>query len=103
MYDEPFFDAIGPGSLGSARAVVPIVLALSPARSVLDVGCGRGEWLSVFREQGVPEIRGLDGGYVDPAKLCINPDSFTAVDLYGSPGGTGRTSSFTAIHWLKTV
>ncbi len=69
------------GSLQSAEVVVPLVLALTRPRSVIDVGCGRGAWLRAFRNGGVKSIRGIDGDYVDAASLLIPQECFSAVDL----------------------
>jgi SAM-dependent methyltransferase len=80
-YSQEFFDAIETGSLQSAELVVPLVLALTRPRSVIDVGCGRGAWLRAFRKGGVENIRGIDGDYVDTARLLIPQECFSAVDL----------------------
>lgn len=82
MYDRMFFAQHTDGARRSAGVVVPIVLEYVPqARSVLDVGCGLGAWLLVFREHGVTEIQGVDGDYVDRRDLAIAADCFTAADL----------------------
>jgi SAM-dependent methyltransferase len=70
-------------TLGSARVVVPMVVALIHPSSVLDVGCGRGAWLSAFREQGIEKIAGLDGDYIKPSTLLIPADQFHPTDLSG--------------------
>ncbi len=81
-YDASYYVSEGPaGSLQSARIVVPIVISLVQPRSVVDVGCGLGAWLSVFRENGVERILGLDGGHIDPSWLVIPKDCYRAVDL----------------------
>jgi len=59
-YDEDFFDAIHGESYASALAVVPRVMGLTGARSVVDVGSGSGAWSRVCREVGVPEVVGVD-------------------------------------------
>lgn len=80
-YDDAYYDSHEPAVLRSARVVVPLVVqALSPA-SVLDVGCGRGGWLRVFAENGVPVVRGVDGPFINPSKLLIDPAWLTTVDL----------------------
>jgi SAM-dependent methyltransferase len=61
--------------------MVPLVLHLLPVRSVVDVGCGDGSWLGVFRKLGVEEILGIDGEYVDRDLLQIPQDRFQATDL----------------------
>ncbi len=37
----------------SAREVVPIIMELVNPKSVIDIGCGTGTWLSVFEKHGV--------------------------------------------------
>jgi SAM-dependent methyltransferase len=61
--------------------VAPLVLQMIRPRSVIDVGCGQGAWLAVFKELGVADIHGLDGDYVDRNKLAIPNDAFFAHDL----------------------
>ncbi len=83
-YSGEFFDALQQGALRSARAMLPVVFdALSP-RSVLDVGCGAGAWLSICAELGAEEIAGVDGDYVDRNRLAIPAAAFTAADLEAS-------------------
>ena len=89
-YDNRFFDDIDRASLSSAEAVVPLVRDLVPARTVVDVGCGRGAWLRTFKAHGAETISGYDGAYVDPAKLLIPRDAFTAIDLSAPLTITGR-------------
>jgi SAM-dependent methyltransferase len=90
MYDRAFFDRHRDGARRSAAVVVPIVLDhLRQARSVLDVGCGRGTWLSVFRGHGLTDVHGVDGDYVDRQDLEIPANCFTAIDLV-QPFALGR-------------
>ena len=58
-----------------------MLLKLLPIKSVIDFGCGRGEWLSKFKEHGVTDIRGIDGAHFDQGKLLIPKEAFTAYDL----------------------
>jgi SAM-dependent methyltransferase len=80
-YTSEFFDSVDQGSLASAHAVVPHVNALVRPRSVVDVGCGRGAWLRVWREFGVQDILGIDGPDVETDKLHIPAEKFTVHDL----------------------
>jgi SAM-dependent methyltransferase len=89
-YTNKFYDTHRGGSRRSAQVVVPIVLQLVKAKAVVDVGCGVGTWLSVFRELGVSDTVGLDGDYVDRRMLQIPQDQFRATDL-SSPFGLSRT------------
>jgi SAM-dependent methyltransferase len=65
----------------SARAVIPILLELFQPRSVVDVGCGTGIWLSVCEKLGISDIHGIDGAYSSVADLKIDKTRFTPVDL----------------------
>jgi hypothetical protein len=65
----------------SASVVVPIVMKLFNPSSVVDFGCGPGDWLSEFHRHGVPKISGYDGDWALRANLRIDPEIFHAVDL----------------------
>jgi len=80
-YDSDFFGRITDGARSSARRTVPLVLELIPARSVVDVGCGGGTWLSVFAENGIEDYLGVDGDYVDRSQLDIPMERFRGHDL----------------------
>ena len=81
LYGPAFYRAHSEGSLRSARVVVPLVLKMLEPRSVVDVGCGIGTWLSVFREYGVERIIGLDGPHIDPSLLKVPREFFIPVNL----------------------
>ena len=81
LYSAEFFEQQSGGSRRSAERIVPIVMELVRPRSVVDVGCGVGTWLSVFRESGVPRTLGIDGDYVDRNMLKIPADDFLPADL----------------------
>ena len=60
---------------------MPILLELGQPRSVIDVGCGLGAWLAVFRRHGIADIWGVDGPHVERTLLEIPPDRFQPADL----------------------
>lgn len=80
-YTPEFYVWQKEGSVRSAREILPRVFSLIQPRSVVDIGSGVGSWLSVFQEQGVTDILGVDGDYVDKAQLLIPQDKFKAHDL----------------------
>lgn len=49
--------------------------------SVVDVGCGLAQWLSVFRDAGVSDILGIDGNHVPRELIYIDQDCFMTYDL----------------------
>jgi SAM-dependent methyltransferase len=65
----------------SARVVMPHVLGLCRARSVIDVGCGLGAWAAECRRLGARDVVAVDGDYVARAELVIAPEAFLAHDL----------------------
>jgi SAM-dependent methyltransferase len=80
-YTDAFFRARASGSRSSADQIVSICTKRLHPQSVIDIGCGTGEWLAVFAEQGVSTVTGYDGEYVDRDLLAIPADSFHGVDL----------------------
>ncbi len=80
QYDPQFYRYINRGALDSAAVVLPLLDNYFSTASVLDVGCGAGAWLSVWKERDA-EVLGLDGDYVDRSGLLINEAEFSATDL----------------------
>jgi SAM-dependent methyltransferase len=80
-YTDEFYKSLREGTRRSARAIVPIVLEFVRPRSVIDVGCGIGIWLSVFEEYGVSDIVGVDGDYVNRELLEISAERFMGCNL----------------------
>jgi len=89
-YTNEYYRALSDGARRSARVVLPLVLEFVRPRSVIDVGCGLGTWLAVFREHGVEDVWGVDGDYVDRERLEIPADRFLAHDL-SQPLRLGRS------------
>ena len=81
LYSSGFYATGSTGARASAEVIVPIIRELVRPQSVVDVGCGTGEWLAVFVEQGIDDVHGYDGNWVTAADLVIPPLQFTAVDL----------------------
>jgi SAM-dependent methyltransferase len=81
IYDRDFYEMQVTASARAADVVVPIVLELLRVRSVCDVGCGVGAWLNAFAKQGVSDLLGIDGDYVEPEMLQIPSAYFQRTDL----------------------
>jgi SAM-dependent methyltransferase len=82
-YTVDFYKNHRDGSHRSAREIVPLVIELVQPKSVIDVGCGVGTWLSVFNQCGVQDFCGIDGDYVDRNMLEIPEQCFFVSDLTG--------------------
>jgi SAM-dependent methyltransferase len=81
FYTENYFAELRDGSAQSARQIVPLIVELFHPRSVIDVGCGVGTWLAVFRDHGITKIMGVDGDYINRRQLLIADDEFLPFDL----------------------
>ena len=81
FYPPSFFEDAHSGVESSAQAVVPLLVELIKPESVIDLGCGEGEWLREFKKQGIPDVLGVDGPWVDKQRLLIDPSRFMVADL----------------------
>jgi len=69
-------------TLTSAERIVEELLKLFPeTSSVVDVGCGVGTFLSVFKYKKIKQVLGLDGPWVDQKLLQISSDEFQELNL----------------------
>ncbi|THU39466.1 class I SAM-dependent methyltransferase [Niastella caeni] len=81
-YDADFYLGHQDGSYLSAKKVLPIVAEIFHPASVIDVGCGIGSWLKVWKEDlQVKEIRGIEGPYVSPSMLKVEKELVHFQDL----------------------
>lgn len=99
QFENEFFDYMDPGSRRSAISVVSVVAERLKPRSVLDVGCGRGVWLSEWKRADVGDCMGVDGPYVDRATLAIPPECFMACDLSRPLNSTVNSISSNRLRW----
>lgn len=65
----------------AANELVPFIINLLEPKSVVDVGCGIGTWLKVFSDNGISDILGIDGDYIDQRLLKIDIKNFKEFDL----------------------
>ena len=80
-YSKKFYRTIETGSQYGAEQIIPLLLQFIQPKSVVDVGCGIGTWLSVFKKKGIGDIIGIDGDYVDRTMLHIPDENFLTSDL----------------------
>ncbi|MDD2766378.1 MAG: methyltransferase domain-containing protein [Candidatus Moranbacteria bacterium] len=81
IYNKEFYEDQQNGSYISAKEILPIIFDLINPKSIVDVGCGVGTWLSVCQELGVDDVLGLDGPYVLEEMLKISATKFKKTDL----------------------
>src|SRR5712664_2654352 len=85
LYDSRFYLSQAASSIQSARQVIPVLLGLVRPSSVVDVGCGVGTWLAVFRELGITNVLGIDGSHVDRTLLHIPSQLVLSANLSEPP------------------
>ncbi len=68
-------------NLQSPNIIVPYLVEKFKPVSVVDVGCGTGTFLHVFKEHGIREVLGIDGKWVDKKQLYINREEFVELNL----------------------
>ena len=112
LYDRAFFEGQRAGSRSSALVVLAETYRRlgAPAR-VVDVGCGVGAWLRAAEELGAAEVRGIDGEWVAPDALEVDPALVAALDLDAADAGAlrhaaglqGHEESFDLVLSLETA
>lgn len=83
-YDSQFLSYTRSIGMKSAQVIVPLLQEALCPTSVLDLGCGRGAWLEVWKAFGASDVLGVDGDYVDRTDLAIAESEFCARDLGGT-------------------
>lgn len=79
-YDKQFYKHLE-SSHKSSLAIVPIIQDLVNPSSVVDIGCGIGQWLSLFVKNGIKDVIGVDSADVPQELLKIHKNKFIAADL----------------------
>jgi SAM-dependent methyltransferase len=79
FYNPKFYRELA-SAQESAREILPLVLDIVKPGSVIDIGCGTGNWLAIAHELGVRDILGVDGSWVK-AQLAIPSAKFIEHDL----------------------
>ncbi len=85
-YTDEFYIGEEEVALRAARHVMPWILDVTDAKSVVDVGCGTGAWLSVAKEAGCEKVHGYDA-YAGP--VLIETDEYTQTDITRGVSCTG--------------
>ena len=65
----------------AAEIIVPEIIRLFEPKSVIDVGCGIGSWLKVYKQNGIIEFLGIDGFHIKSKDLLIDDRFFIPTDL----------------------
>ena len=81
-YGHDFFKDRHANTVYAAESILNIVKPLLPTiNSAVDLGCGVGTWLSVLKSQGVADVCGVDGSWVERDLLEVDESEFKQLDL----------------------
>lgn len=69
IYTDRWRDAVRPGVIASASALVPHLMEWFHPYSVIDVGCGEGWFCAAWIDAGAERVDGMDGTYTKPLAL----------------------------------
>lgn len=64
----------------SAEVILPSLFHMLQTKSVIDVGCGIGNWLSVSKKLGIPKLLGVDGPHAK-SKFLLDTSNFFSCDF----------------------
>jgi SAM-dependent methyltransferase len=81
IYTTDFFSQHQQQSLESAKQIIPEILKYIQPDSVIDIGCGTGAWLLVWKQNNIKNVLGVDGDYVKVEQLMIEESEFVPHDL----------------------
>jgi SAM-dependent methyltransferase len=65
----------------AAEQVLPVLFEIYKPKSIIDVGCGLGNWIQVAKKISGAKIIGVDGDYVNRSLLKIEENEFVEKDL----------------------
>ncbi|RDH81534.1 MAG: hypothetical protein DIZ80_15770 [endosymbiont of Galathealinum brachiosum] len=81
-YKHNFYKDRHQSTIDAANNILSLVIeALPKLESAVDFGCGVGTWLSVLKEKGVSDVRGLEGAWVEKNLLKISEEELTEVNF----------------------
>lgn len=80
-YNDQFYDVHTPLAIASAHEIIPIIIKLLHPKSIIDIGCGVGAWLSVWEKFGVNDFIGVDGDYIKLDCLLFERNKFIPYNL----------------------
>ncbi len=80
-FDIKYVHLIKDHNLEAPREIVPYLVNIFHPQSVVDVGCGLGTFLNIFLENGVHDLMGIDGSWVNKSKLFVPQHYIVEKDL----------------------
>ena len=80
-YDKQFFSQRSPSAtVGAAALVVDVVLEHFSPRTVVDIGCGNGNFVKAFQDRGI-DAWGIEGSRAARGAAVVDPNCIRIFDL----------------------
>jgi 2-polyprenyl-3-methyl-5-hydroxy-6-metoxy-1,4-benzoquinol methylase len=80
-YTEKFFQRNMRRTEQAVKVFSNFIMDYIGPNSVIDVGCGQGQYLAELKRLGARKIAGIDGSWIDQTQLLIPRDKFYQRDL----------------------
>jgi len=81
-YKHNFYKDRHQSTVYAANTILQLLIDTLPrVESAVDFGCGVGTWLSVLKEKGVNDVKGLEGPWVEKDLLQISEDELLQVNF----------------------
>ncbi|MBC7934606.1 MAG: methyltransferase domain-containing protein [Rhizobacter sp.] len=81
-YDDAFYAELNDGSYLSAKKILPVINELFKPASVVDIGCGVGYWVKVWKDDlQVNDVLGIEGTYMTQDLYELDKQYLMTADL----------------------
>jgi SAM-dependent methyltransferase len=84
LYTNKFYEQRDHDTSYAANKIINYLSISKWPRSVIDIGCGVGTWLKVFKEKG-SYVQGLEGPWINRDHLVIEQSEVLSCDLSMPP------------------
>ena len=81
VYPSEWHRIFGEQTDQSARIILPPLIDLFEAKSLVEIGCGHAHWSRAAQDHGVSDLLALDGPWNSSGELHIDRADFREVDL----------------------
>ncbi len=65
----------------AASKIIPYIIEIINPKSILDVGCGNGTWLSVCEKYNISDFQGIDNSALGSSEIYIHKNKIINRDL----------------------
>ena len=65
----------------SPSVLVPLLISYFKPESIVDIGCGIGNWLDEFRKNGKSDLFGIDGFHLDKSLFLLDESKLLVTNL----------------------